>query len=72
VLWVVRIGELLGDDALEVGGDDCPVECAAFADDAVGESNPALGAFGDLEDWPLWFEAHGVTAPYAKKGPASS
>jgi LysR family transcriptional regulator, glycine cleavage system transcriptional activator len=24
------------------------------------------------QDWPLWFEAHGVTAPHAKKGPAFS
>jgi LysR family transcriptional regulator, glycine cleavage system transcriptional activator len=24
------------------------------------------------EDWPLWFEAHGVDTPHAKKGPAFS
>ena len=46
--WVVRVGELLGDDALEVGGDYDLVERAPFADDAVGEHDPALGLFGDL------------------------
>ena len=45
---IVRICELLGDDALEVGGDDCLVERASFADDTVGKRDPALGAFGDF------------------------
>jgi len=36
------------DDALEVGVDDGLVERAPFADDAVVERDPALGAFGDL------------------------
>ena len=47
-LRIVRVGESLGDDALEVGVDDCLVKCSAFTDDAVGERDPALGAFGDL------------------------
>ena len=49
--WVVRIGELLGDDALEVGVHHGPVKRASFTDEAVGERDPALGAFGDL-GWP--------------------
>ena len=39
-----------------------PADCLAF---------PLLHDF-NRQDWPLWFEAHGVTAPYAKKGPAFS
>jgi LysR family glycine cleavage system transcriptional activator len=37
-------------------------DCLAF---------PLLHDF-NRQDWPLWFEAHGVTAPHAKKGPAFS
>ena len=39
-----------------------PADCLAF---------PLLHDF-NRQDWPLWFEAHGVTAPDAKKGPAFS
>jgi LysR family transcriptional regulator, glycine cleavage system transcriptional activator len=39
-----------------------PADCLAF---------PLLHDF-NRQDWPLWFEAHGVTAPHAKKGPAFS
>ena len=44
----VRVGEFLGDNALEVGVDYDLIERAADAYDAVGECSPALGAFGDL------------------------
>ena len=37
-------------------------DCLAF---------PLLHDF-NRQDWPLWFEAHGVDAPHAKKGPAFS
>ena len=37
-LSIVRICELFGDDALEVGVDHGLVKRASFADDAVGES----------------------------------
>ena len=35
---------------------------------------PGIPAASRLQppDWPLWFEAHGVTAPNANKGPAFS
>jgi hypothetical protein len=46
-LRVVGVGEMLGDDALKVGVDHGPVQRAPFADDAVGEHNPALGPFTD-------------------------
>jgi len=46
-LRIVRVGEFLGDDALEVGGDDGSVESAAFTDDAVGKGDPALDVLGD-------------------------
>ena len=46
-LWIVRIGQSLGDDALEVGFDDGLVERTSFADDAVGKRDPALGPLGD-------------------------
>jgi LysR family transcriptional regulator, glycine cleavage system transcriptional activator len=39
-----------------------PVDCLAF---------PLLHDF-NRQDWPLWFEAHGVAAPNCKKGPAFS
>src|SRR6201993_922912 len=39
-----------------------PADCLAF---------PLLHDL-NRQDWPLWFEAHGVTAPQAKKGPAFS
>jgi LysR family glycine cleavage system transcriptional activator len=39
-----------------------PADCLAF---------PLLHDF-NRQDWPLWFEAHGVDAPHAKKGPAFS
>src|ERR1700730_17939829 len=39
-----------------------PADCLAF---------PLLHDL-NRQDWPLWFEAHGVTAPHAKKGPAFS
>ncbi|MGA8758373.1 MAG: LysR substrate-binding domain-containing protein [Stellaceae bacterium] len=39
-----------------------PADCLSF---------PLLHDF-NRQDWPLWFEAHGVTAPQAKKGPAFS
>jgi LysR family glycine cleavage system transcriptional activator len=39
-----------------------PADCLAF---------PLLHDF-NRQDWPLWFEAHGVDAPHAQKGPAFS
>src|SRR5215472_381136 len=39
-----------------------PADCLAF---------PLLHDF-TRQDWPLWFEAHGVAAPNANKGPAFS
>ena len=39
-----------------------PADCLAF---------PLLHDF-NRQDWPLWFEAHGVTAPHTNKGPAFS
>ena len=39
-----------------------PVDCLAF---------PLLHDFS-RQDWPLWFEVHGVAAPNCKKGPAFS
>ena len=39
-----------------------PTDCLAF---------PLLHDF-NRQDWPLWFEAHGVIAPHAKNGPAFS
>jgi LysR family glycine cleavage system transcriptional activator len=39
-----------------------PADCLAF---------PLLHDF-NRQDWPLWFEAHGVTAPHGKKGSAFS
>jgi LysR family transcriptional regulator, glycine cleavage system transcriptional activator len=39
-----------------------PAECLAF---------PLLHDL-NRQDWPLWFEAHGVAAPDCKKGPAFS
>jgi LysR family glycine cleavage system transcriptional activator len=39
-----------------------PADCLAF---------PLLHDF-NRQDWPLWFEAHGVAAPNCKKGPAFS
>lgn len=39
-----------------------PADCLAFP--LLHDSN--------RQDWPLWFEAHGVTAPQARKGPAFS
>jgi len=40
--------ELLGDDAFEVGVEHGLVKRVPFSEDAVGERDPALGAFGDL------------------------
>jgi LysR family transcriptional regulator, glycine cleavage system transcriptional activator len=39
-----------------------PADCLAF---------PLLHDF-NRQDWPFWFEAHGVAAPNCKKGPAFS
>ena len=39
-----------------------PADCMAF---------PLLHDF-NRQDWPLWFEAHGVAAPNCRKGPAFS
>jgi LysR family glycine cleavage system transcriptional activator len=39
-----------------------PADCTAF---------PLLHDF-NRQDWPLWFEAHGVAAPNCRKGPAFS
>jgi LysR family glycine cleavage system transcriptional activator len=39
-----------------------PADCLAFP--LLHDSN--------RQDWPLWFEAHGVSAPHARKGPAFS
>ena len=47
-LWIVRNGQSLGDDAVEVGFDDGLIERTSFADDAVGRRDPALGPLGDL------------------------
>jgi hypothetical protein len=46
-LRVIGVGETLGDDALQVGLDHRPVQRPPFPDDAVGERDPALGAFAD-------------------------
>jgi len=57
-LIVVASPDLLKDRApLKV-----PADCLAF---------PLLHDF-NRQDWPLWFEAHGVAAPNCKKGPAFS
>jgi hypothetical protein len=45
---VAGVAEMLGDDALKIGVHHGPVERPPFADDAVGERNPALGPFADL------------------------
>jgi len=39
-----------------------PADCMAF---------PLLHDF-NRQDWPLWFEAHGIAAPNCRKGPAFS
>jgi LysR family glycine cleavage system transcriptional activator len=57
-LIVVASAELLKDRAPLTG----PADCLAF---------PLLHDI-DRQDWPLWFEAHGVTAPNAKRGSAFS
>ena len=44
---MVGVGETLGDDALKVSIDHRSVKCPPFTNDAVGERNPALGAFAD-------------------------
>jgi len=41
-LRVIGVGEMLGDDALEVGVDHGPVQRPPFADDPIGERDPAL------------------------------
>ena len=56
-LIVVASPDLLKNRALTR-----PADCLAF---------PLLHDL-NRQDWPLWFEAHGVTAPHAKKGPAFS
>ena len=57
-LIVVASPDLLKDRAPLKG----PADCLAF---------PLLHDF-NRQDWPLWFEAHGVAAPNCKKGPAFS
>lgn len=57
-LIVVASPDLLKERAPLKG----PAECLAF---------PLLHDF-NRQDWPLWFEAHGVTAPNCRKGPAFS
>src|ERR1700746_3187362 len=57
-LIVVASPDLLKNRAPLAG----PVDCLAF---------PLLHDF-NRQDWPLWFEAHGIDAPHAKKGPAFS
>ena len=54
-LIVVASPDLLKDRAPLKG----PADCLAF---------PLLHDF-NRQDWPLWFEAHGVAAPNCKKGP---
>ena len=49
-----RIGEFPGDDALEVGVDHGLVERASFADDAVGERDPALDPIGSAARLAIW------------------
>jgi len=44
---VVRVGEFIGDDALEVVAADRLVKCTAFANNTVGERDPSFGAFAD-------------------------
>jgi hypothetical protein len=39
-LRVVGVGEMLGDDALQISVDHGPVQRPPFADDPVGEPNP--------------------------------
>jgi hypothetical protein len=39
-LWVIGVGQTLGDDALEVGLNHGPVQRPAFANDTVGERYP--------------------------------
>jgi LysR family transcriptional regulator, glycine cleavage system transcriptional activator len=57
-LIVVASPDLLGNRApLEK-----PADCLAF---------PLLHDL-DRQDWPFWFEAHGVAAPNCRKGPAFS
>jgi hypothetical protein len=46
-LRVVNVGEMLGDDVLEVSVDHGPVQRPPFADDPIGERNPVLGPFAD-------------------------
>jgi LysR family transcriptional regulator, glycine cleavage system transcriptional activator len=57
-LIVVASPDLLKDRAPLKG----PADCLAF---------PLLHDF-NRQDWPLWFEAHGVAAPNCKKGSAFS
>ena len=57
-LIVVASPDLLRD-RLPLKG---PADCRAF---------PLLHDL-NRQDWPLWFEAHGVAAPNCKKGPAFS
>src|ERR1700730_15914786 len=57
-LIVVASPDLLKDHALL----KVPADCLAFP--LLHDSN--------RQDWPLWFEAHGVAAPNCKKGPAFS
>lgn len=57
-LIVVASPDLLKERAPLKG----PADCLAF---------PLLHDF-NRQDWPLWFEAHGVAAPNCKKGPAFS
>jgi LysR family glycine cleavage system transcriptional activator len=57
-LIVVASPDLLKERAPIKG----PADCLAF---------PLLHDF-NRQDWPLWFEAHGVAPPNCKKGPAFS
>jgi DNA-binding transcriptional LysR family regulator len=47
-----------------------PVQFAYYVV-ATSETLPLLHDF-NRQDWPLWFEAHGVAAPNCKKGSAFS
>ena len=57
-LIVVASPDLLGGRAPL----KAPADCLAF---------PLLHDL-NRQDWPLWFEAHGVAAPHCRKGPAFS
>ena len=62
----LQFGELVGEAAKLPVPKEAPLKTPA---DCLGY--PLLHDL-NRQDWPLWFEAHGVVAPHCKKGPAFS